>query len=190
VKITPWKILASRYVVRDEGITLRADRCETGSGVVLDPYYVQEPCDWVQAVAFDSQDRLLIIRQYRHGSRAIGVELPCGKVEPGETAADAVARELLEETGCTSAQLTPLPVLSPNTASFTNTIYTFVATNTRQVRQQALSETEQIDFEFVSIPQVLGLIDSGEFKQALHVASIFLALRSREMCLLRVKGSS
>jgi 8-oxo-dGTP pyrophosphatase MutT (NUDIX family) len=189
MKITPWKILASRYVLRDEGITLRADRCEIGNGVVLDPYYVQEPRDWVQAVAFDSQDRLLIIRQYRHGSRAVGTELPCGKVEPGETAADAVARELLEETGCVSGQLTPLPVLSPNTASFTNRIYTFVATNTQQVRQQALNETEQIDFEFVTVPEVLALIDSGEFRQAVHIASIFLALRSREMCSVRGKGS-
>jgi 8-oxo-dGDP phosphatase len=102
---TPWKTLSSRYIVRDRWMTLRADRCETGAGVVLDPYYVQEPEDWVQVVAFDSQDRVLLIRRYRHGAGLISTELPCGVVERGETPALAAARELLEETGCAAETL-------------------------------------------------------------------------------------
>jgi len=35
-------------------MTLRADRCETATGIVIDPYYVQEPEDWAQVVAFDA----------------------------------------------------------------------------------------------------------------------------------------
>jgi ADP-ribose pyrophosphatase YjhB (NUDIX family) len=173
----PWKTIDSRYLVRDRWMTLRADRCETPAGVILDPYYVQEPEDWVQIVAFDAEDRILITRQYRHGAGVISTELPCGVVERGELASDAAARELLEETGCTAAALQPLPVMSPNPARYSNRIHGFIAIGTLQVQQQQLDATE--DIEFLPIVEVLALIDAGSFPQALHVGSVFLALRRR-----------
>jgi 8-oxo-dGTP pyrophosphatase MutT (NUDIX family) len=160
-------------------MTLRADRCETEAGVVVDPYYVQEPEDWVQVVAFDTRDRVLVNRQYRHGAGLVSTELPSGVVDRGETAAQAASRELLEETGCTAQTWQPLPVLSPNPARYSNRLHTFVAAGTQRVQEQRLDETEVIEFEFLTIPEVLTLIDAGSFPQALHVAGLFLALRSR-----------
>jgi len=75
--------------------------------------------------------------------------------------------------------LTALPVMSPNSARVSNRMYGFVATGTRRVQQQQLDATEDIEFEFLTIPAVLALIDAGSFTQALHVGTLFLALRSR-----------
>ena len=177
--ISPWKIIHSHYLVRDPWVTLRADRCEMANGVVLDPYYVQEAPDWVQVVAFDHQDRILITRQYRHGAALISTELPCGTVEPGETPDEAIRRELLEETGCTCDELLALPVLSPNPACYTNRIHPYIAIGTRQIRGQALDQTEEIEFEFLPTAAVLRLVDDGAFPQALHIATLFLALRNQ-----------
>lgn len=179
--ITPWKTIDSRYLIRDPWIVLRADRCETASGLSVDPYYVQEPPDWVQIVAFDREDRILLIRQYRHGAGAISTELPCGKIEPGEAPADAARRELLEETGCAAEVLWPLPALSPNPAHYSNRVHAFIALDTQPIKEQNLDATEEIEFEFVSIPDVLALIDSGAFFQALHIAYLLLALRRRQL---------
>lgn len=179
--ISPWKTIGSRYLIRDPWMTLRADHCETASGIAVDPYYVQEPPDWVQIIAFDAQDRILLIRQYRHGAGAISIELPCGKIEPGEAPADAARRELLEETGCAAEALWPLPALSPNPAHYSNRVHAFVALHTQPVQEQNLDPTEDIEFEFVAIPDVLALIDGGAFLQALHVACLFLALRRRQL---------
>ena len=107
--VLPWKILSSRYLIRDEWMTLRADRCETSDGVILDPYYIQEGPDWVHVAAFNTEGELLIIWQYRHGSGVVGPELPCGCVDPGESPLQAVQRELLEETGCTAFEYTMFP---------------------------------------------------------------------------------
>jgi 8-oxo-dGTP pyrophosphatase MutT (NUDIX family) len=175
----PWKTLSSRYLVRDRWMTLRADRCETATGIVIDPYYVQEPEDWAQVVAFDAADRILVIRQYRHGAKSIFTELPCGGIEQGEPPERAAARELLEETGCVADTLKALSVMSPNPARYSNRIHTFIASGTRHVQQQQLDATEDIEFEFLPLPQVLSLIDSGSFSQALHVSGLFLALRGR-----------
>jgi 8-oxo-dGTP pyrophosphatase MutT (NUDIX family) len=177
----PWKKLASRYIVRDRWMTLRADRCETANGVVLDPYYVQEVQDWAQVAAFDASDRLLVVRQYRHGAGQVFTELPCGGIEPGEPPIEAASRELLEETGCVADSLELLPVMAPNPARYNNRIFTFIASNARQVQQQQLDATEDIEFEFLPLSAVLSLIDSGSFVQALHVSGLFLALRKRGM---------
>jgi ADP-ribose diphosphatase len=174
-----WKTVDTRYVVRDRWMTLRADRCETASSVVVDPYYVQELEDWVQIVAFDAWDRILVTRQYRHAVGLVCAELPCGVVERGETAAQAVVRELLEETGCAVDSLQPLPVLYPNPARCTNRIHPFIGTGARQIQSQQLDLTEEIEFDFIAIDKVLSSIDAGAFPQALHVASLLLALRSR-----------
>jgi 8-oxo-dGTP pyrophosphatase MutT (NUDIX family) len=177
--ITAWKVLGSRYVLRDTWMTLRADRCEMESGVTLDPYYVQELPDWVHIVAFDDHDRVLIIRQYRHGAGVISNELPSGTVETGELPAAAARRELLEETGCTAETLLPLPVLSPNPARYSNKVHAFLATGTRYAQEQTLDATEEIESQFLAVPEVLAMIDAGIFPQALHIASLYLALRQR-----------
>lgn len=177
--IASWKILESRYVIRDPWMVLRADRCETADGVVVDPYYVLEPHDWVQIVAFDRQDRILITQQYRHGAGLVCAEFPCGVVEFGEDPVHAARRELLEETGCTSQDLLPLSSLSPNPARYSNKIHAFIAIDTRQVQAQNLDKTEEIEFDFLVLHEVLSLIDQGAFPQALHLANLFLALRRR-----------
>jgi len=51
---------------------------------VIDPYYVQEPEDWAQVGRIRRADRILVIRQYRHGAKSIFTELPCGGIEQGE----------------------------------------------------------------------------------------------------------
>jgi hypothetical protein len=53
------------------------------------------------------------------------------------------------------------------------------ASNARHVQPQKLDATEDIEFEFLPLPAVLALIDSGSFSQALHVSGLFLALRKR-----------
>ena len=54
------------------------------------------PC--VGAVVLDDAGRLLLVRRGREPSRGLW-SLPGGRVEPGESDADALAREVLEETG-------------------------------------------------------------------------------------------
>ena len=55
--------------------------------------------DVVAVVALTDQDRVVLARQFRPGPLAVVDDLPGGLIDSGETAADAAARELLEETG-------------------------------------------------------------------------------------------
>ena len=174
--IKPWTILKSKYLVKDRYMTLRMDTCKSADGKLIDPYYVQEIEDWVHVVAFDDEERILIIEQYRHGAGIISIEIPCGAIEKSETPVQAITRELLEETGCTYERLEPLPVVSPNPARYQNRIHSFIAYGAKQIADQNLDETEEIDFKFLPIPEVLHLIHTGQFVHTLNISSIMLAL--------------
>jgi ADP-ribose pyrophosphatase len=49
-------------------------------------------------------DHLVLVRQHRPGAGKVVVELPAGKLEPGETALAAGARELAEECGLAGSE--------------------------------------------------------------------------------------
>ncbi len=178
--IAPWKILKSKYLVRDRWLTLRADTCETAAGVRIDPFYILEKNDWAHVVGFDEKDRILIVKQYRHGSQTICAEVPCGVIDASDASPmEAAERELLEETGCVAERIEELGVFYANPARQTNRVHSFIALGIKQVADQKLDATEEIEFEFVDVKTLLALIDSGEFAQSLHVSSVLLALRKR-----------
>jgi ADP-ribose diphosphatase len=53
----------------------------------------------VAVVAFDRDDRAVLVRQRRAGAGRELVELPAGRIEPGEQPLACARRELSEETG-------------------------------------------------------------------------------------------
>lgn len=178
MSIYPWKILNSQYLVRDRWLTLRADTCETASGVLIDPFYIFEKRDWAHVMALDDRDRILVVRQYRHGSRSITVELPCGIVEESDPSPrEAAKRELLEETGCVADEFRAVQPVYANPARQTNRVHCFLARNARKVAEPKLDDTEEIESEFITLSRLFNLIDSGAFSQSLHVASVFQSLR-------------
>ena len=184
--IRPWKIRSSHYVFDERWLKIRSDRCENADGVIIEPYYVNEPCDWVHVVAFDKQERILITRQYRHGSQLIELEVPCGGVDVNEDPLAAMKRELLEETGCIAERFEALPVTSANPSSHANKVFPFMALGVEQIAEQNLDKTEEIEFEFIAIADLMSLIDKGIFRQPIHIASIFMALRKRNMLSLSI----
>jgi len=176
--IKPWKILKSRYLIRDKWLTLRADMCETDDGAIIDPFYVFEKSDWAHVVGFDDEDRVLIVRQYRHGSQTVCAEVPCGVIDKDDVSPlEAAKRELLEETGCVAERMECLGVFYANPARQTNRVHSFIAFGVKKVAEQNLDKTENIEFEFVDLQTLMSLIDTGEFAQSLHISSVLLALR-------------
>ena len=93
----------------------------------------------------------------------------------------AMKRELLEETGCVAASFEALPVTSANPSSHGNKVFLFMALGVTQILEQSLDKTEEIEFEFVPVEDLIKLIDNGIFRHPIHIASIFMALRKRGM---------
>lgn len=175
--LRPWEVRSSRPLIRDSWINLRADHCVTQRGVELDPYYVLEYRDWVHVVALDEADRLLLVRQYRHGVGEMSLELPGGVMDPHETdPVVAGARELLEETGHEAASIRHLTRLSPNPASHTNRVHVLYAEGARLVAPLKLDSSEDIAVVLLPWREALELALGGGMVNVQHVGLLAIAL--------------
>ena len=179
MKITPWEVLKSRHLIRNRWVTLRVDSCRTPEGHLVEPYYVFESPDWVHVVPFDPAGRILVVEQYRHGAGTIGYEIPGGIIDGDESPLSAARRELLEETGCAADEFRRLDTLYPNPARQNNRFHTFLALDVKKTMEPRLEASEILQSRFVDLAELFIMIDDGMFSHALHVASLFLALRER-----------
>jgi ADP-ribose pyrophosphatase len=176
VKPRRWKKLSSRDVLRDRWIRLRADRVEVAPDKIIESYYVLEEFDWVHTVALDREHRLLLVRQYRHPIETFSWELPGGAADEGEALLHTAQRELLEETGAVGENWRHVGGYVTNPGRHNNRVQGFIAENVRIVQPPQLDENEIIESSFFSIDEVLALVRSGEFSNAMHVAIFYRAL--------------
>ena len=136
--------------------------------------------NWVTIVPYiEDDDRFLMVRQYRHGSSSITLEFPAGVVNTGEPPIDAAARELREETGCTTESLAAVGSVNPNPAFMTNEVSTYVATGLICNGSRDLDEHELIDVERIPVADVLAGMGSPPFTNGIMVISFTWFLRWR-----------
>src|ERR1700739_4164589 len=142
-----WKLLSSKYIHKGKWATLRVDTCEMPNGTIVDDYYVLEYGSWVNAVAITEENKVLMVKQYRHAADIISLEIPGGVVDDGEKPQEALRRELLEETGYQFDISDPFCVLCPTPSTGNNRVYSYLAKGGRKVQEQALDDHEDIIVE-------------------------------------------
>ena len=142
------------------------------SGKEHDFVYIDTP-DWVNLVPITAEEEIVLIRQYRHGSQSITLEIPGGMIDPGEEPGRAAARECLEETGYSAGEVHSLGKLNPNPAVFNNTLHTFYSRVSPGGWTNHVSETERTGVELVSIAEVRPLLMDGTIDHALVCATLW-----------------
>jgi len=125
-------------------------------------------------IALTDEDEVVLIRQFRHGTAEVTVEIPGGLVDPGEAPQVAAARELLEETGFAGATPVHLGSVEPNPALQDNVCSTWLIRAARPVAQPRPDDMEQIEVVLLPRDEVDSWIDSGSIRHALVVAAFKL----------------
>lgn len=175
-EVQPWTRKATRQLADCRIFSLHeSTSISPRTGQEHDFYYI-ETADWVNVVPVTPANELVCIRQFRHGTEEITLEIPGGMVDMGEEPDAAGAREVLEETGFKTDEMISLGVLAPNPALFRNKLYTFLAPNVECVKEIENSSTEHTEVQLLPLEQVSEFLVSGEIDHALVVASLWRVL--------------
>ena len=170
-----WEKIASRERADFRFFSVREDRSISPRTGKAHDFIVMEMNHWVNVVAISPQGRVVMVRQFRHGTEETGLEIPGGVVESGEDPAKAAARELLEETGYTAEEIVPLGKVAPNPALQDNWCFSFLARDARKTDVQMLDAGEDIDVLEIDPAEIRALVESGEINHSVVVVALAFA---------------
>ncbi|MDO9500889.1 NUDIX hydrolase [Falsiroseomonas sp.] len=185
----PWTTTHSEILLEDRWIRLRADRLRTQQGVEIAPWYVLDYPDWCVVVALTEDQRLVLVRQWRHGAQSWSLELPGGVIDRADRDPVAAAqRELQEETGYGGGEWRYLYAGHANPALQTNRLHVVLATGLRPVATATPEPTELISIEHLSVAEALEGLSRGLIGQSMHVGAICVGLAAAGIIKLETQG--
>jgi ADP-ribose pyrophosphatase len=176
-RVKPWKELGRRRLLDCRVFEVESSLAQSPVDGSTHEYFRIICPDWVQIVPVTADDEVVMVRQYRHGSAALSLEVPAGLIEAGEMPAEAALRECLEETGFRAATAEPLGIVNPNPAYFANRLHMFYGPGAEPTAPIANTATEQTEVELVRLDDVARLLLEGTIDHALDVALLWRFLR-------------
>ncbi|MDR1313580.1 MAG: NUDIX hydrolase [Deltaproteobacteria bacterium] len=180
-RILPWKWVRDEEILRTPVFAAVERSALSPKDGRVKAFSVLRSPSWANVIALDPENRVVMVNQYRHGSRGFSLELPGGAVGPDETPLEAAVRELREETGYTAGPAEELITLNPNPALFENGITTAVVRNAVKSSGVSFDEDEEAESLLLSLDELEDSFRRGGITHALMLAAIgyFLAVKDR-----------
>lgn len=130
-------------------ISLQVDDVTLPNGKSAKREIVKHP-GAVAIIAVTAEGKLVLVEQYRKALERSLVEIPAGKIDPGENPATTAARELEEETGYGARQLTYLQSFATSPGFADEVIHLYLAKDLYILEEKAALDED----EFVSLLEV------------------------------------
>jgi len=173
--VADWRIQARTPVARTDFITLYKDSYRKNNSEDA-AFYVLDLPNWVNIVAITAEGRVILVRQFRFGSRRKHLEIPGGAIDGSDASPlSAARRELKEETGYTGGSWTHLGACWANPAIQNNRCHTFLATGLTHTQQPQWDRHEEMEIVTFPVQDVMDMVYSGRINHAIIIAALMKA---------------
>jgi ADP-ribose pyrophosphatase len=193
VKLTgKGKTLSSKTVYQSRVFWVTADEVMEPGGVRAERDVIRHNGS-VVILAVDARSKpkdpgILLIRQYRHAAGKVLIELPAGRIEPGERLLPAAKRELIEETGYRAKRWSKL-VSYYASPGFLSEAMNILLAEDLTLGEAAPEEDEKIELHMTPLSEVLRMIEAGKIEDGKTLIGVMLfASRFYKTSGVRPKG--
>ncbi|MGB5438485.1 MAG: NUDIX hydrolase [Gammaproteobacteria bacterium] len=166
---------SSRLIYEGRVIKLGIESLTLPNGMAVELEVVRHP-GGAAVVAIDNDNRICMLRQYRHAAGGWLWELPAGKLEPEETPATTASRELAEEAGLHAGSWTELGKILVTPGFCDEAIYLFLATDLVGTRTQQEPD-ELIEVHWMPFNEALEQVYNGTILDAKTMLGLLLTYR-------------
>jgi len=163
-------LLESEQVYSGVLLKVWRDRVRLPNGRAALREHIRHPGAAV-VVALDDDGQVLLERQYRHPLGRVMVELPAGKLDPGEPHLETARRELREETGYVARDWARLGVIHPSVAYTDEAIEIYLARGL-ELRGAQLEDDEFLELFRLPLDEALAWVRDGRISDAKSVAGL------------------
>ena len=164
--------LSSKTVFEGRLVTVQHDTVELENGREAFREVIRHP--GAVAVLAVEEDQILLVRQYRYCIGRELLEIPAGKLEPGEEPLPAAIRELSEETGCECEDLVPLGRYYGSAGCLDEGIHLYFGRVSSQGNSHP-DEDEFLTLERRTLADLEAMMAAGDLPDGKTLAAIALA---------------
>lgn len=175
--------LDSEQVFKGKLLDVWRDTVSLPDGGTATREYIRHP-GAATIVALTPEREVVLVRQYRYPMHNVFIEIPAGKIDPGETPLETAKRELLEETGYTAREWTELTTLHNAISYATERIVLFLAEGLEQGKQK-LDENEFVEVFTAPLDDMVRWSAEGAITDVKTIIAAFLVKK-----LLEERGST
>ncbi len=172
------KTLSSRLVFEGRAVSLRIDTVLTADGRESTREIVIH-ADCVAIIPIDADGNILLVKQYRKAAERELLEIPAGGIDPGEQPADAVRREMREETGYLPGKVERLTGFYSAPGFCTEYLHLFLAAELTHSPLRA-EDTEGISLVHIKPEDIPELVNSETIRDAKSIAGLLFYLQYRK----------
>lgn len=127
----------------------------------------------VAIVALTEDGRICLVRQYRTALGRVTVEIPAGKLAPGEDPLECAGRELLEETGMSAEKIAFLTTIATSDGFCDELIHIYMATGLEFSRSDPDAD-EFINVDHVPLEELVDAVLDGRIEDAKTVVGALI----------------
>lgn len=166
------KTISSESIYSGRVISVKKDQVRLPNGETAARELVVHP-GAVGIIPITNDGRLIVVEQYRKPLERSLVEIPAGKLEPGEEPAVTAVRELEEETGFGANSFTYLQTIATSPGFADEVIHLYVAKDLYKIENPAsLDEDEFVELMTVSLEEAEKMIEDGRIFDAKTVIAV------------------
>lgn len=143
------------------------------NGTTTDVEFIEHP-GATAVIPFLDDNRIVLLKQYRHALKKYIWEIPAGTLDPREEIISCAKRELIEETGYSARQWHRLGEITPVPGYSDERIHIFLAAQLQPAEQNP-DDDEVIQVQAVDFLKAIEMIGDGEIQDAKSIAGLFLA---------------